>query len=155
MRLNRLVLARKRACAGLAFLTLAALPVAAQDLTPAQKDLILFDCTFRTGQARDGNWVSPRVMIFRRADGDGLLVFDGVIQEVEGAPIAAVKTDETQLRVTYGWEIDAQDSAGQPVRMIYRLTHYRDGKPAKVTVTPRGYDNSFSGSGRCSVARDG
>jgi hypothetical protein len=120
---------------------------------PKNLDLVLLDCTFDSGSARGGNWIPERVFIFRVKDSEDTLVYDPIIKELINQPIRARKGDETKVRVTYSWEVVAKDKRNQSSRLFYRLTYYRDGKPASMTMQPGGYDNSFSGSGTCKAGK--
>ncbi len=117
------------------------------------RELVLFECDFPAGKRRDGGWIPEKLFLFREKNGDGVLVYDPIIDYFVGCPIAAAKGDETKARVSYKWSVNAKDPSGQGTTMQYRFTYYRNGTAPKVDAMPGGFDNRFSSDGRCSTAK--
>jgi hypothetical protein len=113
---------------------------------------VVFECDFASGTARDGNWVPSKLYILKIQGKEGLVAYDPVIEAFVGDPVPAEVIDQSKARITYGWEYEAEDSASQSFKMIYRFTYFRNGLPAKMSAQPGGYDNSWSGEGRCKAS---
>jgi hypothetical protein len=114
-----------------------------------------FDCRFASGAARMGGWISDIVVLDHEPGADTALVNDAVINAFVGVPIEAKVVANTRARTTYAWEVPTEASSGasaQRAVMLYRLSYYKDGRPATITAQPRGYDNSFNADGNCRVA---
>jgi hypothetical protein len=111
-----------------------------------------YDCRFASGQARTGGWISQVLVLDHKAGAASALVNDAIINTFVGVPVQAQVVAETRARTTFAWDVQTatRGSAGaQRAVMRYRLTLYKDGRPATITAQPRGYDNAFSGEGRC------
>jgi hypothetical protein len=118
---------------------------------PAMAKVTQYECRFTQERARGGGWI-PEMLILTEDDTSGeIVVFDPVIKHFIGTPIPAKLSARTKLRATYKWEVDVQNR-GQAARMIYTFSYTSDGRPARVTVQPGGYDNSWSGDGTCKVS---
>jgi hypothetical protein len=117
-----------------------------------QAEKVVFDCDFASGTARDGNWVPSKLYIMKIIGKEGLVAYDPVIEAFVGNPVPAEMIDQSKARITYGWEYEAEDSASQSFKMIYRFTYFRNGLPAKMSAQPGGYDNSWSEEGRCKAS---
>lgn len=121
----------------------------------AQAAVTIYDCRFSTGTARDGNWI-PAVLLLRHDTATGkIVVFDPIIKLFVGTPIEARMTEETPRRVTFSWVVDARNlpREHQAARMNYRLNYYRNGQPARMSATPSGYDNDWTGEGTCTLRK--
>jgi hypothetical protein len=119
----------------------------------AQAAGVRYDCTFDTGNARDGNWV-PSVLVLQHDTGSGkVTVFDPVIKHFNGKPIEGRLSTETNARSEFAWDLNVRTARGADSRMGYTFVYYKDGRPAKIRVDPRGYDNRFSGEGTCTLSR--
>lgn len=78
-------------------------------------------------------------------------VRDGVIDHGIGKPVAAEVLTDNAKRTTYGWTLEGlKDARGQHLpKARYRLTVMKADGAALMSMLPRGYDNSWQGSGRC------
>lgn len=119
---------------------------------PAAAAVTRYECNFPENGRLGGGWV-PTVVVVQDDDRTGkIMVFDPLIKNFVGVPIEARRGDETVARVTFVWTLETRVKQ-QAAKMTYRLTHYRNGRPATVKVLPGGYDNSFSGDGTCKVSK--
>ena len=119
----------------------------------AQAASIRYNCSFDTGNARDGNWV-PAVLVLQHDTTSGkVTVFDPVIKHFTGVPINGQMTTETKARTEFSWDLNVRTQNGADSRMAYTFVYYKDGRPAKVRAEPRGFDNRFSGEGTCKLSR--
>lgn len=129
-----------------ALLAAVALPVYAK--TTATR----YECEFKPGTARDGNWV-PSVLVIQHEDGaDMALVFDPIIKFFHGKPIDAKVGETTKARREFSWKYRAKAGQSQDFTMSYSFVYYTSGK-AKITARPGGFDNSWSGDGTCKVTK--
>lgn len=100
--------------------------------------------TFKEG------WITESYSI--EADGNGYLVSDAVIEELNGSPVAAKVKDNGQT-LTLSWRLLATDSAGQQAYISYRASIFRaEGNAFSIRATPDGYDNEFASRGVCAPA---
>lgn len=106
-----------------------------------------YECTFPDMRV-NGGWISTVVVVQDRGEA-GVVVFDTVIREFDGAPIAAERGDETRARTTYKWVVRTRSRSGQVTPMNYRLTIYRNGLPASIVAEPSGYRNRYTAEGQC------
>jgi hypothetical protein len=121
---------------------LAALVAAAPALAETR-----YECTFPEMRV-NGGWIPTFVVVQDRGEA-GIIVFDTVIREFGGVPIAAERGDETRARTTYKWTVRARSRSGQVTPMSYRLTIYRNGLPASIVAEPAGYRDRFTAEGDC------
>jgi hypothetical protein len=126
----------------------AAISVSLLLVTPALSAPVLYSCDFSAGIGETGNWIPKKLSLTHDASSGQVRVIDPIIQHFVGGPIEAEKAKETKGRITFAWIVRTK-TGNQTVRMSYRLTVYRDGKPASMSAKPLGYDNSFSGQGTC------
>lgn len=119
---------------------------------PADAAVTAYECTFAYERARGGGWVPSVVVIEDDPARSTATVFDPVIRHFVGTPIPARRGQETRARITFSWTYTARNRGQAPV-MLYRLTYYKDGRPAAIQAKPGGYDNEWTGSGTCRVAR--
>jgi hypothetical protein len=117
---------------------------------PALAKITQYECTFQYEQSRGGGWVPEVVFVTENDQSGEIIVFDPVIKHFVGEPIAARKTDVTDTRQTYRWEVKFQNK-GQSGRMIYSLTYRSNGRAASMKALPGGFDNSWTGDGSCKV----
>jgi hypothetical protein len=118
--------------------------------SPAQAAITQYECTFRQEGNRGGGWI-PEVVFVTENDQNGeIIVYDPVIDHFVGSPIPARRTDVTDVRRTFRWEVKFQNK-GQSGRMIYALTYRTNGVAASMKALPGGFDNSWSGDGSCKV----
>ncbi len=117
-----------------------------------QAEKVVFDCDFASGTARDGNWVPTKLYILKLQGKGVLFAYDPVIETFVGDPIPVAMIDESKARITYGWDVVAKDSRSQSFTMVYRFTYFRNGLPAKMAAQPGGFDNTWSGEGRCKAS---
>lgn len=110
-----------------------------------------YECRFEESRARGGGWVPLILYLVSNEETGELLVYDPLIEHFYGKPIAAELTSETPVRKTFSWDITARVK-GQAPRFFYTLSYFTNGKPAKLRAHPGGYDNTFSGEGRCTVS---
>ncbi len=108
-----------------------------------------YQCTFDGDNKRGGNWVPSFLVV--EDEGEKVIVYDPIIKQFVGQPIGARRSADTKGRVTYVWQVETRVKQ-QSTLMTYRLTYYRAGGRASMTVEPGGYDNSFSGDGTCKVS---
>ncbi|MBN8632488.1 MAG: hypothetical protein J0L76_16745 [Rhodobacterales bacterium] len=122
------------------------------DLTPAVAKTTQYECRFEYESGRGGGWI-PEMLILTDDDVKGeIVVFDPIIKHFVGSPIPARLSARTKVRSTYTWEVVFRNK-GQGGRMIYTLSHFSNGQPAKMKAEPGGFDNSWSGEGTCKVSK--
>jgi len=121
-------------------------------LNPASAKITQYECKFAYEQSRGGGWI-PEMLILTEDDVKGeIMVFDPVIKHFIGNPIKARLSGRTNVRSTYTWELVYRNK-GQGGRMIYSLSYFSNGQPAKMKGEPGGYDNSWSAEGTCKVSK--
>ncbi len=108
------------------------------------------ECSFPQKSARGGGWVPEILVIEDDASKPAATVFDPLIRHFIGTPIDAARGEETRARITYSWKFTSQNK-GQSAVMRYRLTYFKDGRPATIDAQPGGYDNKWSGEGSCKL----
>lgn len=112
-----------------------------------------YQCDFAVGNRRDGNWV-PAVLVVNHEDGaQTALIYDPIIKEAVGKPIEGRLGETTAVRTAFTWSLDLRDIRKTPVTMTYTFIYYTNGRPARMTVVPSGFDNRFSSEGTCVVKR--
>lgn len=127
---------------------LGVMPVA----SPALAGITQYECRFTQEPARGGGWI-PEMLVLTDDDKTGeTMVYDPIIKHFVGVPIKAKLEARTKSRSTFSWEVKIE-VRGQHSRMAYTFSHLSNGKPARMTARPGGYDNSFSGEGTCKVSK--
>jgi hypothetical protein len=117
---------------------------------PAAATLTQYECRFEQSRARGGGWI-PEVLVITDNNRTGeIIVYDPVIKYFIGKPIPARRSTLSKVRTTYAWEFQAQNK-GQAARMTYTLSYHSNGQPTRIRVQPGGYDNVWTGDGRCAV----
>jgi hypothetical protein len=121
--------------------------------TPAAAAFTQYDCTFPPGGARHGNWVPAQLVLRHDGRTGQIVVFDPIIRHFHGAPLPARAAEATAARVSYLWTVELRGLPGRAgsATMDYRLSYFRNGRPARMTAVPRGFDSSFTGEGACRV----
>ncbi len=110
-----------------------------------------YECRFDQSSARGGGWI-PEIIFVTDDDQTGkATAFDPVIKYFIGEPIPVRRSRESKARVTFFWEVEARAN-GQSARMIYSLSYFSNGLPAKIRAQPGGYDNTWTGEGRCTLS---
>jgi len=109
-----------------------------------------YECKFAQ-ERRGGGWV-PEVVYILVDDSAGTIeAYDPIIDAFVGNPIPAKMTGDTDVRKTFSWKLQFKNK-GQGGIMDYTLTYFADGRPAKMSAKPGGYDNRWGGEGSCSVS---
>lgn len=114
---------------------------------PAFAQAVDYTCSFPYERARGAGWI-PSIVALRDEPQGGVTVFDPLIRHFAGVPIPARRMDETRVRLSYNWELEVKARNAVAV-MRYRLTIYKDGRPATIRAEPAGFENRFSGTGTC------
>jgi hypothetical protein len=110
-----------------------------------------YECRFDQERGRGGGWI-PEVLFITDNDETGeVLAFDPIIKYFYDKPIPARRASQSKARATFTWEVDARAN-GQSARMIYSMSYFSNGQPAKVRAQPGGYDNTWTGQGRCTLS---
>lgn len=117
---------------------------------PAAAAVTTYECTFPQERARGGGWIPEVVAIADDPAKGTVSVYDPIIRHFAGAPIPAERSEETRARIGFRWQLSTRNK-GQAAVMLYRLTYFKDGRPAKMLVQPGGYDNQWSGEGTCRI----
>lgn len=120
----------------------------------ASADLIRHECTFPQERARGGGWIPAVVVINEDTAKSTVMVFDPIIQDFIGQPIAAARGEETRARISFSWKYKTSNKGQTPIRN-FRLTYFKDGRPAKMDVQAGGADNKWTGEGACKVTTRG
>jgi hypothetical protein len=108
-----------------------------------------YECSF------DGNWM-PSVLVIETDDAAGTIkVFDEYIKAHVGTPIDGKLSAETKARTSFSWRFRATSDTRQQTTLDYQLTYYKDGRPAKLNMIPRGYRDNFTTNGACKVSSRG
>ena len=137
--------------AGMMAAGLAILAVLAAAQTASAK-ITKYECRFEQSKARGGGWI-PEILIVTDDDRTGeILAYDPIIKHFAGKPIAARRSAETKVRVTFVWELETRVKDQSP-RMTYTMSYFRNGQPAKMRAQPGGYDNTWSGEGTCKLSK--
>jgi hypothetical protein len=119
---------------------------------PAQARITQYECRFAYEKARGGGWI-PEIVVVTDNEATGeIIAFDPLIRHFVGNPIKARRSSQSAARVTYVWTLDARNK-GQSSRMTYTLSYHANGQPARMRAQPGGYDNTWTGDGRCTVSR--
>lgn len=113
-----------------------------------------YTCNVTPDFSRD--WIS-KTLVFNIDDNSGeVRVFDGIIKQYGGKPVAGKLSVETAKRVTITWTTrQVRDGYGHSsARFMFRASYYKDSGKMIISSMPGGWDNMFGGSGRCSVSPD-
>lgn len=113
-----------------------------------------YDCAVTPNGSRD--WIS-KTLVFNIDDNSGMIrVFDGIIEIYRGQPIAGQLSVETQKRITIKWETRRvrDDYGNSSARFFFRASYYKDSGKMIISSRPGGWDNMYSGRGRCTISPD-
>lgn len=105
-------------------------------------------------------WVPGFLMLTRQTAGPHsgrIEVFDPILQNLVGRPVAAQVTADDGASRSYGWALSGvRNGSGQyAARLDYRLTVSKSDGAAQVTAVAEGYDNIMHGQGRCLSPAEG
>ena len=105
-------------------------------------------------------WVPSFLMLTRQTAGPHsgrIEVFDPILQNLVGRPVAAQVTADDGASLSYGWALSGvRNGSGQyAARLDYRLTVSKSDGAAQVTAVAEGYDNIMHGQGRCLSPAEG
>ena len=105
-------------------------------------------------------WVPGFLMLTRQTAGPHsgrIEVFDPILQNLVGRPVAAQVTADDGASRSYGWALSGvRNGSGQyAARLDYRLTVSKSDGAAHVTAVAEGYDNIMHGQGRCLSPAEG
>ncbi|MFJ1293183.1 hypothetical protein ACEPPZ_14035 [Paracoccus yeei] len=105
-------------------------------------------------------WVPSFLMLTRQTAGPHsgrIEVFDPILQNLVGRPVAAQVTVDDGASRSYGWALSGvRNGSGQyAARLDYRLTVSKSDGAAQVTAVAEGYDNIMHGQGRCLSPAEG
>lgn len=117
----------------------------------AAKGDVLYKCDFVQMTSRGGGWIPSQLYLVYNPGTGNAEVIDSVIKHFVGKPIPVRLTQETKARIGFAWTLTIKDSSNQQAPMEYRFTYFKNGQPAQMTAQPGGYDNSWSGSGKCAL----
>jgi hypothetical protein len=119
---------------------------------PALAKMTQYECRFAQESAGGGGWI-PEILVLTEDDATGeILAFDPIIKHFVGTPIAVRLSERTKVRSTFRWELETQNR-GQSSRMTYTFSYFSDGKPARMSAQPGGYDNKWKGEGTCKLTQ--
>ena len=124
---------------------IAALTALALTAAPARAEGI-FECSIAQ-HPDNGNWIAPTMVVSHK--GDEATIFDGIIKQFIGNPIAAKIETDNPVRTTFVWEVTTKGVTNQTARMQYRLTITKADLKASVAARPPRYSNNFTARGTC------
>ena len=115
----------------------------------------VYDCEVSNAGANESWAIPPRIVVVEE-EGD-VAVIDGLIQEVNGKPIAGKIAVDNAKRTTFSWTLDkvsvgvTESNSERNAKFVYRLTYYKKGGKAIVTMKPLRFTNTFRAEGKCTV----
>lgn len=103
----------------------------------------------------DTGWISKTIAIDVDSKTDAVLVSDSVILYFNKKPLAGRLSKSTEKRLTVTWEVlRAKSDTNQNIaRFLYRATYYKLTGKFIISARPSGYDNAFSGRGKCQIRK--
>lgn len=108
-----------------------------------------YECDIKLNGLNGG--IAPVLIFSVDEEESGVFVFDGMIKHYHGKPLQGKIAVANTKRITFKWSVNVvSDSIGQPMpRIDYRATYLKRNGRITVTGRPAGYDNQFSGTGKC------
>lgn len=108
-----------------------------------------YECNVRQNGVDGG--IAPVLVFLLNKEENEIFVYDGIIKNYHGKPIMGKVAVANPKRITFKWTVDVvSTSSGQNVpRVDYRATFLKRSQKITVTGFPAGYDNQFSGTGKC------
>ncbi|SLN26479.1 hypothetical protein ROJ8625_01070 [Roseivivax jejudonensis] len=101
-------------------------------------------------QFGSGNWIPEILFVGYEEGADTAVVSDPVILTFNGGPTQAQIVADNARRITFAWDLRANDGRGNYVgRFIYRATLQKGSLQMTISATPAGYANRFTGRGTC------
>lgn len=99
--------------------------------------------------------ISPVLVFSINDDETEAMVYDAYVQKVYDRPIEAKIVVANAKRYTLKWSVAIKsDSDGQTLpRIDYRATYVKRTHKLSITGFPIGYDNQFTGTGKCAVTK--
>lgn len=116
----------------------------------AQAKPVVYDCVTTAGAA-GGGYIQPQIVLSHDTATGQVMVYDAIVQQLNGKPLAARIVEENDKRLTVAWRMLIKDVTGNPTQMDYRAVYLKGPKSFLVSARPSGYDNLFEGRGTCTV----
>lgn len=125
------------------------LSVAAFFLASSTASLALtLDCALKP-LAGNGDFVSKQyVLHFDEASGRAL-ASDPLILAVNGTPVAANVSENSNTKLVLTWTLLLTNGVGQTTKMRYRAAYFKADDLIILSAKPGGYSNQFEARGRC------
>lgn len=123
-------------------------------LTTSALNAKTYSCAVTPDGSRD--WIA-KTLVFNIDDNSGAIrVFDGIIENYRGQPIAGKLSIETPKRITIKWETRRvrDDYGNSTARFLFRASYFKVSGKMIISSIPGGWDNMFGGRGRCTVSSD-
>jgi hypothetical protein len=125
--------------AALLSLSLLAQPALATDV---------YECSFADVGSNYG-FIPLIAIITHDAETDAATVFDPIIKQEKGAPIAATVSANNKAKLSVSWSMMLGSGNGDYVKMAYRLSLQKASLAASVSGKPQGYINDLRAEGSC------
>lgn len=108
-----------------------------------------YECDIRLNGLNGG--IAPVLIFSTNKEESDIFVYDGMIKHYHGKPLQGKIAVANTKRITFKWSVDVvSDSIGQSMpRIDYRATYLKQTRKITVTGRPAGWDNLFSGTGKC------
>lgn len=109
---------------------------------------LTLDCALKP-VASNGDFVSKQyVLQFDEASGQAL-ASDPLILAVNGTPVAAKVSENSNSKLVFTWTLILTNSIGQTTKMQYRAAYFKTDDQIILRAMPGGYSNQFEARGRC------
>ncbi len=120
----------------------------------AEAKTVTYTCKVTPSQK--GAWIGNDLIIRHDRDTGEVTVLDNIINYYLGEPQPARVEVENDVRITYMWVLDDFGAKGDDGLQFtsgfrFRASLTNGGRSVRVNSKPRGYSNSFSGKGSCTV----
>lgn len=112
----------------------------------------IYNCDITTNGR--GDWLPTRLLVEHVTDADQAQVWDPLIKYFVGNPMSARVVTRNAKRITVAWEItrltNTQGAGRQYTSALaFRATILKPTLKLIIRSQPRGYSNSYTGSGSC------
>lgn len=129
--------------------------LAMSTLVPLSAQATVYVCEVAATKASDASWIPPQTVVEFDPATNKAKVFDGLIKDIYGKPIAANISVNNNKRYTFTWNVRNVSATSTESKrllvknMAYRLTITKGTLQATETMKPIGYGNTFRAKGKC------
>lgn len=120
--------------------------------TPGAAAIIDYECALK--EQGDSGWIADRLILQHDAGRGKVLVVDPVILTMGPDPVAGKLVTDGGDQISFGWDVKSPRDRNGTVApaMVYRMTIAKTSGTAVIQARPTGFDEVFSGKGKCQVS---